>query len=227
MTETPTINPERLAQFEAVSLKIGSHLPPNQTTHTELEMCALEAAAYIAGEPWSHAPHCVCRVITALFVAMNDSLPSDKARDAWLKPFIPRVIGTRDHSKEPPRMLLCADYAVRRFAAIELENEKLMAEAKDLRDLPEIINLSSAKYAVSCTAPYKTWSACEYARYSAFYAAEYISRYDRNNLDHTAAAAHARNACKYAAKSAKYARLCNAESARLAFAELVEKMLAV
>lgn len=48
------IIPERLERVQALSLSFGNH-KPNDT-----QMCVMEAAAYVAGEPWSDAPQCAC-----------------------------------------------------------------------------------------------------------------------------------------------------------------------
>ena len=56
MPDFPLINPERLARLADVPLKKGAHSSP------DAGMCALEAAAWIAGEPHSDHPECVCPV---------------------------------------------------------------------------------------------------------------------------------------------------------------------
>lgn len=52
--QTPTINPERLAEIQTLSE--GSH------DDIERGMCVMEAVAYVAGEPWGDAPQCACPV---------------------------------------------------------------------------------------------------------------------------------------------------------------------
>src|ERR1700757_4018269 len=81
---------ERLAALESASLKKGAH-----DANNEFQMCVMEAAAYVAGEPWSDEPACACPVITAFMISWNDSLPNDAERDRLLKPLIPLVVGTR------------------------------------------------------------------------------------------------------------------------------------
>src|SRR5262245_48864518 len=77
-------------------------------------MCAMELASWLANEPWSYRPKCVCPVIDALMVAWNDRIPDDETRTRLLLPLIPKVIGTRSTAKvELARAILCADWAIR------------------------------------------------------------------------------------------------------------------
>jgi hypothetical protein len=55
-------------------------------------MCLLEAAAYVAGEPWSDSPECVSPVLAAFGRSWNDALDDENRQ--MLKPFIPRLVGT-------------------------------------------------------------------------------------------------------------------------------------
>ena len=66
---TPTLN------LEELTLGSGSHSGPSDG------MCVMEAAAYMAGEPWSDHPTCVSPVIAAFLRSWNDSLPdSDRGQ---------------------------------------------------------------------------------------------------------------------------------------------------
>ena len=62
------IIPERLALVTA--LRYGAH-----KKNDNANWCAMEAVAYIAGEPWSDSPQCASPVIAAFMRAWNDSLP--------------------------------------------------------------------------------------------------------------------------------------------------------
>jgi len=89
-TMTPLIrNGEWL---DALTLAKGGH---QETTDA---YCVMEAVAYVSGEPWSDAPRCECPVITAFLINWNDSLPDNATRDRLLKPLIPLVVDTRQHS---------------------------------------------------------------------------------------------------------------------------------
>jgi hypothetical protein len=65
-------------------------------------MCLLEAASYIAGEPHSDHPDCVCPVIAAFGRSINDLAPfnSDAERTEFLLAYAPRMIGTRRDSEK-------------------------------------------------------------------------------------------------------------------------------
>src|SRR5690348_11325241 len=80
---------DRLPALETIHLSSGAH------ESFEAGVCAMEMVAYLAGEPHSDAPECACPVLTSFMVAWNDGLPSDAERDRLLKPFLPRLIGTR------------------------------------------------------------------------------------------------------------------------------------
>ena len=87
-------------------LKAGAHEP-----NSEGAWCAMEAVAYVAGEPWSDRPQCACPVIAAFMRSWNDSLPDDE-RDAILLPLIPKLVGTRrDKATEERRALMAAECA--------------------------------------------------------------------------------------------------------------------
>jgi hypothetical protein len=55
----------------------------------------MEAAAYIAGEPWTDSPECVCPVIAVFMRSWNDDIGSSRLRNHLLKPLLPEVVGTR------------------------------------------------------------------------------------------------------------------------------------
>jgi len=85
------IDQERLDRVMALPLREGKHEPPNG----DFRACILEAASYIANEPWSDQPQCVCPTIRNFMVSWNDSLPRDEDRDRLLKPLLTKIVGTR------------------------------------------------------------------------------------------------------------------------------------
>jgi hypothetical protein len=108
---------------EGLVLKSGSH------TSFENGVCAMELASWLAGEPWSFQPQCVCPVINAFMVAWNDRIRDDERRTRLLLPIIPKVIGTRSSSEvELARSLLCADWIVREALPAWLEHVPALAE---------------------------------------------------------------------------------------------------
>jgi hypothetical protein len=98
----------------------------------------MEAVAYVAGEPWSDHPQCVCPVIAAFCRTWNDNL-SDEQRDALLRPLIPSLIGTRATPEaERARAYLAADYACRVAAPAALRAVGLDAHADTLERLDPV-----------------------------------------------------------------------------------------
>ena len=136
-----TIVPERLAAIEALPLKNGSH-----SKNAELQMCVMEAAAYVAGEPWSDHPQCACPVITDFMISWNDSLPSDEDRDRLLKPLIPLVVGTRStEAVEEKRSYMALDWLIRVHTPKWLEMVPALHEqAMALREMDAIVDMAGA-----------------------------------------------------------------------------------
>jgi hypothetical protein len=105
-------------------------------------VCAMEAAAYIAGEPWSDHPECVCPVVAAFMRGWNDSLPDDE-RTALLLPLTPKTIGTRGSEKlAERRALMAADWLVRVNTPAWLRLAGLDTHADALSALPEITDMA-------------------------------------------------------------------------------------
>jgi hypothetical protein len=132
-TTAPTIDQDRLAEVAKRGLDSGAH------HGFEDGMCAMEAASYIAGEPWSDHPKCVSPVIAAFLRSWNDSLPTDE-RNALITPDVIAItIGTRGSAKlEERRSLMAADWLVRTHTVAWLRLAKLDKQADALEGLPEI-----------------------------------------------------------------------------------------
>ena len=114
----------------------GSHAKP------EDGMCIMEAVAFIAREPWSDHPECVCPVIAAFLRVWNDALPGDE-RNALLRPLIPSLIGTRgSKALAHRRAVLSADWLIRDYTPTWLRLAKLNEQADALASLPEIIHFA-------------------------------------------------------------------------------------
>lgn len=126
----PQINQERLAQI--TKLDHGKH------TSIESGICAMEAAAYIAGEDWTDHPQCVCPVIAEFMRDWNDGLPDDE-RTALLLPLVPLTVGTRgSEALQDRRGLMVLDWLVRTHAPAWLRLAGLTDHADALSRLPEI-----------------------------------------------------------------------------------------
>lgn len=108
---------------EGIVLKKGSH------ASFEYGVCAMELASWLAGEPWSYKPECVCPVIDSFMVGWNDRIRDDERRTRLLLPLIPKVIGTRAGAEiECARAMLCADWLVREALPAWLEHVPVLAE---------------------------------------------------------------------------------------------------
>jgi len=134
MPETATIIPERLAAL--ATLAKGQHDIPADG------MCAVEAAAWIAGEGFSDHPSCVSPVIAAFCRSWNDDLPQAD-RNRLLLPLVPRIVGTDGSSAlEVRRSLMAADWLVREHTPAWLRLAGLSAQADMLEALPEITSMA-------------------------------------------------------------------------------------
>jgi hypothetical protein len=122
-------------QIVEIKLESGAHDSPDKG------MCVMEAVSYIAGESFSDHPVCACPVISAFLRSYNDSV-SDEVRQC-LKPFIPRLVGTKSTPEvEERRSLIAADWLVRTHTPAWLRLAGLNAQADALSGLPEIISMA-------------------------------------------------------------------------------------
>lgn len=131
------IDYDRLAKIK--TLKHGAHKENSD------EMCAMEAVAYVAGEPWSDHPQCACPVIGAFMRAWNDAISEDADRTRLLGPLIPRLVGTRGSTAlEVRRSTMAADWLIRTHTVAWLRLAKLDSQADLLAALPEIAAWAAA-----------------------------------------------------------------------------------
>ena len=168
MPETITIIPERLSLITA--LHHGSH-----EENDEARVCAMEAVAFVAGEPWSDHPQCACPIISAFMRSWNDGLPD--AERAILLPLIPKLVGTRStKAVEAKRATMAADWYVRTFTPAWLRMAGLNGHADTLASFPEIASFAKTPsirpaleaaqkdaYAAESAAESAAWSAAESA----------------------------------------------------------------
>ena len=131
---------EKWERIKDIPLSKGKHDPDST-------FCVMEMVAYVAGEPWTDTPECASPVLTKYCQVINDSAP-DEIRQK-LKPYVLRLIGSRDEAKEMRRMFLLTDRAVWVFVPLALEVAQLADEATKLRDLPPITDATSAARAAS------------------------------------------------------------------------------
>jgi hypothetical protein len=104
-----------------------------------------------ASVPWilnGVAP--VCPIIRTLIICLNDSRWWDSGADriAVLNPFVARLGGTRgDRTVTLERGFICADMATRVFAPACLDGSGRNEDAGHLRELPQIVDVTTAKKA--------------------------------------------------------------------------------
>jgi hypothetical protein len=156
--------------LEAISLLSGSHKT------REDGMCALEAVAWLAGEPHTDHPQCACPVIAGFLRNWNDSLPSDAERGRLLKPLLPLLLNTRGGDKLLlRRMYLALDWEIRVMAPAWLRLAGLVEHADAMAALAEVCDEASLQAAarVSSAAYSAAVSAADSAARSAAYSAAY------------------------------------------------------
>ena len=140
-------------------------------------MCAMEAVAWLAGEPHSDAPACACPVVAKFVTRLNDRISDDVTRTELLRPILPKIIGTRAGREAMiKRGFIAADYAVRVFSPMALEARGGMDAAKALRAARIIVDpetalegaavayaVANAAYAAASSAAYAAYAAANYA----------------------------------------------------------------
>jgi hypothetical protein len=226
--------PLALIGVDGITLGVGAH------GRREDGVCAMEAVAWIAGEPHSDSPRCASPAISAFMRSWNDSLP-DGDRDRLLKPYLAKLIGSRGtKAAEGRRGWLAMDWLIRTFAPAWLSLvHDLSPHAEALRNLPEIANSAAvalakdpiaAAYSAADSAAYSAaYSAADWAAYSAAYsAADCAARSAADSAAYSAAYSAARSAADSAARSAARSALEPTTKALQASAlELLDRMLAV
>ena len=175
--------------LEALKLEQGSH------DTREDGMCAMEAVAWLAGEEHSDAPLCACSVLTSFVIRLNDRW--HEADRQLLKPYLPRLLNTRD-GKSFARAKVLAYKAAAVFAPIAAEIAGRKDLADEMRGIPfgdwnkqqEVCGKVQEAFSAESAAEYAAKYAARYAESAAKYAAEYAAKY---------AAESAESAAEYAA----------------------------
>src|SRR5205807_859573 len=94
--------------LQYITLKHGAH------RSRKSGVCAMEAAAWLAGREHTDSPVCVSPVIAFFIRIWNDTLPSDEDRNRLLKPLLPIILETKTSSKaESKRAWLAIDWLAR------------------------------------------------------------------------------------------------------------------
>lgn len=107
-------------------------------------LCINETVAYLAGEPHSDHPKCLCPVIAPLTIWVNDSC-DDALRNELLRDLPWRLVGTKSTPEiEQQRAFMAADFAVRFVGPRALRIAGLEHDASKLEALPPILCAESA-----------------------------------------------------------------------------------
>ncbi len=125
---------------EAITLAHGSHRTRDGG------MCAMEAVAWLAGEPHSDAPACTARPLQRFVIITNDWMGDDER--VALKPLLLRLIGTSGSRENDHRAaLIFADGAVHEVAPLALDARGKPELAERLRAIAPIVDGTSARAA--------------------------------------------------------------------------------
>ena len=144
---TATVLPDRLERFMQPEFKLRRGIGKGVNSHADI--CVMQAVAWLAGESnLTDAPDCACPVIRGYCVRINDSWLFDDNHRHLLKPFAPRIVGTKATTAiERARAMLACDYAVRVFAPIRLRALRREEWASRLESLSPITGRKSATLA--------------------------------------------------------------------------------
>ena len=138
---TVMIHPDTLTleQLDALILTSGAH--PNRSNG----LCAMEAAAWLAGDAHSDHPDCVSSVIGTFIRSWNDALPDDSSRNRLLKPLLPLILDTKAPQPiELARSYLAVDWLARECAPAFLSlRDDLKGYAMALRGLKPLTDWAS------------------------------------------------------------------------------------
>jgi hypothetical protein len=102
------------ASDEPFTLTPGAHESPDEG------LCAMEAAAWLAGHPHSDRPRCTSEVIAAYIRHLNDHMPDEER--ARLIIYLPQIIGIPEDDWDHLRNELFAWHAVHLFAPAALQH---------------------------------------------------------------------------------------------------------
>jgi hypothetical protein len=115
---------------DSLVLARGQHVSPTAG------MCVMEAVAYVAGEPFTDMPECASPVLGEFLRSWNDAF--DDTTRQTLKPYIPRLVGSRGTAEqEDARAWLAFDWLVRTYTPVWLRLAGLDVAAATLAALPE------------------------------------------------------------------------------------------
>jgi len=128
-----------MIDLETIHLSVGDH------ERREDGICAMEAAAYFAGEQHTDRPKCVCPVIGEFVRTFNDAL-LDRKRQR-LKRYIPRLIKTGEDGMSSFRKWLATDWLLRVFTPYMLGKAGLKKEQRIVQQLDPLLTFDDLRAA--------------------------------------------------------------------------------
>jgi hypothetical protein len=120
-------------------------LAEGQHDRPEDGMCAMEWAAYVAGEPHTDQPVCVSPVLRSFCISLNDAWDDDMRQR--LRPYLARCIGTAGDGMDRERGFLALDWQIRTYLPAWFRLAGLTEDADRVAALAPIVDLASAKAA--------------------------------------------------------------------------------
>ena len=124
---TTTNTPARLDQVR---------LHPGKHTVESGQLCLLEAAAVLAGEPLTDHPQSVSPIVCTLGIRLND-LATHRQRQKLTR-FLPNLVSTAGDGKEEHRRWVALDHSVRTVWPRWVDRIGMREEAAALSGLPPI-----------------------------------------------------------------------------------------
>ena len=125
--------------LESLHLDHGSHTDP------EDGHCILEVVSMLAGQPFNDNPPCVCPVLRAYGIALNDRWDDDQRQK--LLPYAPQLLNTAGDGQDEVRSYLALDWLIRVFTPTWLDLAGLTESATELRALRPVVDLAAAEAA--------------------------------------------------------------------------------
>jgi hypothetical protein len=183
--------------------------------------CAMEAVAYIAGEPHTDHPQCASPVLTNFCIRLNDRWRDDERQS--LLAVIPKLVGTRgDEARHKRQAFTIVDGFIRELVPAVLDDRKWNDLAEKLRACAPIVNVETARAAKVVCAEVRDEAR---KRRSAAASASDDDAADADAYAYaSAAAADAAADAAYAAAAAAYAAAADAAAARRA---VIEKTITI
>lgn len=167
-----SVLPDRLERFMQPDFRLRSGTGKGVNGYADV--CLMQAVSWLANEGhFRDAPDCACPVITQYCVRLNDSRLFGDDHGHLLKPFAPRIVGTRSTPEiHKRRSLITCDYAVRVFVPIQLRALKREEWAAELESLAAITDQTSASAAKLATRRIREAAASSTDAYAASAAAD-------------------------------------------------------